>query len=88
MDFGDALKHLKANAHDKNAAITRKGWYNTEARPMVKLQVPDQDSFMTEPYLYMKKTRDGKEVRFPLDLSCESMLATDWLLHDDSIIIK
>lgn len=38
---------------------------------------------MTEPYLYMEKWANGpgsETLRFPLDLSCESILADDWYI--------
>ena len=41
------------------------------------LQRPDENSKMTKPYLYMTKN-EGSDV-FPLDLSCESVLAEDWI---------
>jgi len=77
MNFGQALEHLKNN--DKNAAVTRSDWYGSAASPIVKLQKPDDKSFMSEPYLYMEKTDcNCKQVRFPLDLSCESILSEKW----------
>jgi hypothetical protein len=63
--------------------MTRLGWHGTEASPSIRLQVPDSDSFMTEPYLYMHKYRaDGKIVRFPVTSSPEAMNADDWVECD------
>ena len=69
FDFGRALNHLR-----NGAAATRAGWKNSEIS--VRLQKPTDKSKMTEPYLYMIKG----EKMFPLDLSCESILAEDWYL--------
>lgn len=73
FDFGRALELLK-----QGYKVTRDGWYGSEAGPVVMLQVPDENSKMTKPYLYMSKN-NGKDV-FPLDLSCESVLAEDWMI--------
>lgn len=75
FDFGEALKRLR-----EGHAVTRSGWYDTKAKPTVRLQVPDEHSKMTEPYLYMEKFSEHGVVVFPLDLSCESILATDWIV--------
>ena len=68
MNFGKALEVLK-----EGGIVTRLGWNNDKIK--VKLQTPDANSKMTEPYLYMIK----KDKMFPLDLSCESVLARDWI---------
>ena len=81
--FGHALDLLK-----DGEAVTRENWYGSAARPVVKLQTPDENSKMSLPYLYMEKfvpdntlvLGNHKVVRFPLDLSCESLLAEDWML--------
>lgn len=78
MRFGEALAHLQDNS---DGAITRSDWYQSEAKPIVKLQTPDENSKMTEPYLYMVKLKYGnvnERVAFPLDLSCESILSDKW----------
>lgn len=82
MDFGDALKHLKKSTYSGEKSVTIKGWYGSAANPVVKLQMPDKNSKMTESYLYMEKSRDGELVLFPLDLSCESILSEDWMIVD------
>jgi len=47
----------------------------------IMAQYPDENSKMTEPYLYMvKKVNNGAfgTALFPVDLSCESIFAEDW----------
>jgi hypothetical protein len=81
MDFADALKHLKTSTHSGEKAVTISSWYDSQAKPVVKLQIPDEHSKMTEPYLYMEKNKsDGGKAVFPLDLSCESILSEDWTI--------
>lgn len=81
LTFGLALEALK-----EGFAVTRSGWYNTDAKPVVKLQLPDSNSKMTKSYLYMSKN-GGKDV-FPLDLSCESILAEDWIITNPNTTQK
>lgn len=75
MDFSQALIHLKAGE-----TVSRKGWNNPNIS--VHLQVPDENSKMTKPYLYMEKSNKETPTieRFPLDLSCESIMAEDWFI--------
>ena len=79
MTFGEALEHIKQG---DSYSVTRKNWYGSEASPVVKLQRPDLGSKMTMPYLYMRKNVFGElgYDQFPLDLSCESILAEDWMI--------
>ena len=80
MSFGNALDYLKSGSSGQYV-ITRKDWYGSHSAPVVKLQKPDINSKMTEPYLYMEKHgAAGNIVRFPLDLSCESILADNWMM--------
>ncbi len=67
MNFGQALEALKGGKK-----VTRKGWNNPAIT--IELQVPDANSKMTLPYIYMNKG----ENKFPCDLSCESILGEDW----------
>lgn len=67
LTFGLALEAMK-----KGRIVSRKGWNNPNIT--CKIQFPDENSFMTMPYVFMMKNED----RFPLDLSCESILAEDW----------
>jgi len=83
MNFGKALESLELGG-----TVTRENWNNPSIK--VKLQVPDENSKMTESYLYMEKSikhpsyPESRErdilKRFPLDLSCESVLAKDWII--------
>ena len=67
-DFGWALKQLKRGYRVKRLGWNGKGMY-------LELQVPDVDSKMTLPYIYMK-TADQNLV--PWLASQTDMLATDW----------
>ena len=49
VDFGEALKALKAGKK-----VARKGWNGKGI--FVMLQVPDEHSKMTRPYLYIDTT--------------------------------
>ena len=69
MDFSEILKFMKQGHY-----ATRNGWNNPSIKVFV--QVPDEHSKMTKPYLVMKKGDD----MFPLDLSCESIFAEDWYI--------
>jgi hypothetical protein len=69
MNFGQALDLLK-----NGKKVTRKDW-NRGRDISLELQVPDAHSKMTKPYIFMNKDND----RFPCDLSCESILAEDWI---------
>lgn len=80
MSFGKALDLLKSGEVN---GITRYDWYGSHASPTVRLQRPDEHSKMTEPYLYMEKNGPNDTVmRFPLDLSCESVLSDNWVVVD------
>jgi len=71
-DFQAALTHLK-----NGLKMTREAW---GLYIRVFIQNPDENSKMTEPYLVMEKVKDGNVKMFPLDLSCESVLANDWYI--------
>lgn len=68
MDFGAALVLLK---NGKRA--TREGWNGKGM--WIALQVPDENSMMDRPYIYMK-TVDNQLV--PWVASQSDLLATDW----------
>lgn len=71
MDFGAALMYLRSKEK-----VTRAGW---NGRGMwLALQVPDANSKMTLPYIYMK-TADNNLV--PWLASQTDILATDWEIH-------
>jgi len=67
-DFGEALMALRAGFR-----VTRRGWNGKGM--WVELQVPDAQSKMTLPYIYMH-TASGDKV--PWLASQTDMLAEDW----------
>ena len=83
LTFGQVLEYLKLGESGLRQ-VSRENWYGSKAMPLVKLQKPDENSKMTMPYLYMEKKlptmSGGLRSRFPLDLSCESILAEDWMI--------
>lgn len=69
MDFGEAIRDLKAGG-----SVERMGW---NGRGMhLALQVPDANSKMTLPYIYIK-TVQGDLI--PWLASQADMLADDWI---------
>lgn len=70
MNFGQVLERLKT---DRTYIATRRGWNGKGM--WIALQIPDQASFMTLPYIYMR-TVDGKFV--PWLASQTDLLAEDW----------
>lgn len=70
LNFGEALHAAK---HGR--AVSRAIWPD---HIKVMVQFPDENSWMTKPYLFMEKEENGELVRFPLDLSAESIFAEDW----------
>lgn len=68
MNFGQALQALKDGYR-----VTREGWNGKGM--WLELQVPDENSKMTRPYIYMK-TVDGDLV--PWVASQTDLLAADW----------
>jgi hypothetical protein len=70
MDFGYAISQLK-----NGKTITRNGWNGKGM--WLRLQVPDTNSKMTLPYVYMK-TADNNQV--PWLASQSDILAEDWKL--------
>ena len=77
MDFGQALHELKAGRK-----VARKGWNGKGI--FIKLQLPDQDSKMTSPYIYIDTTglltnnEDAPISLVPWLASQTDMLADDW----------
>jgi len=67
-DFGWALEQLK-----QGKKIQREGWNGKGMWLM--LQVPDKNSKMTLPYIYMKTVQDDL---IPWLASQADMLANDW----------
>ncbi len=69
MDFGDAVKALRDGAR-----LSRAGWNGPGQ--YLELQVPDEHSKMTLPYIYIR-TVQGDLV--PWLASQTDLLATDWM---------
>lgn len=68
MEFGEAIKALK---HGQR--VRRHGW---NGRGMwLRLQVPDEHSKMSRPYIYMKTVDDDL---VPWVASQTDILASDW----------
>jgi len=69
-------------------AVSRTDWSTDVATTVLKLQVPDENSKMTEPYFYkevtFKSAENGiprtKVVRYPYLPSMSDLLAKDWML--------
>jgi hypothetical protein len=70
MDFGDAIRALKAGSR-----VARAGWNGKNMWLM--LQVPDAHSKMTLPYIFMR-TACGNNV--PWLASQTDVLGEDWIL--------
>ena len=79
MDFGKALMALKAGGK-----VARKGWNGVGI--FIELQVPDEHSKMTSPYIYINTTRlqtdnaDAPKSLVPWLASQTDMLADDWVI--------
>ena len=77
MDFGQALTELK-----NGNRVKRKGWNGDGI--FLALQVPDENSFMTQEYIYIDtlglKTNNpnAPKGRVPWLASQTDMLAEDW----------
>ena len=79
FDFGRAIKALLSGKR-----VARKGWNGRGI--FIELQVPDEYSKMTHPYIYMDMTGlqttnpDAPKDRVPWLASQTDMLATDWMI--------
>ncbi len=74
MTFGQAIEYLELGNE-----VFREGWNGKGI--FIKLQVPDKNSFMTEPYIYidtMGLENDNAKMRIPWLASQSDMLAVDW----------
>ena len=77
MDFGQAIWNLK-----NGNRVARKGWNGKGI--FIELQVPDEFSKMTHPYIYINTTGlqttnpDAPKSRVPWFASQTDMLAEDW----------
>lgn len=68
MDFGKALLSLRVSNK-----LRRKGWNGKNM--YIELQVPDENSKMSLPYIFMKTACDNK---VPWLASQTDLLADDW----------
>jgi hypothetical protein len=79
LNFGEAIEALK-----KGECVARRGWNGNGIN--IKLQVPDENSKMTQPYIYIDtfglKTTNPKapKGRVPWLASQTDMLADDWYI--------
>lgn len=77
MNFGQALEKLK-----KGSKVARKGWNGRGI--FIELQVPDEFSKMTHPYIYIDTTglvtdnSNAPKDRVPWLASQTDMLSEDW----------
>lgn len=74
FDFGNALKVLK-----RGEMIARVGW---NAHHTLNLQIPDEHSKMTRPYIYMIIGTDAVDMKgdqLPWVASQTDLLAEDWI---------
>lgn len=77
MDFGEAIRSLKAGIN-----VRRRGWNGKGI--FISLQVPDANSKMTHPYIFIDTTGlqtnnpDAPKDRVPWLASQTDMLADDW----------
>lgn len=77
MNFGNAIEALKAGSK-----VKRKGWNGNGI--FIQLQVPDEHSKMTQPYIYIDTlglqttNPNAPKGRVPWLASQTDMLAEDW----------
>jgi hypothetical protein len=76
MNFGDAIEALKSN--DPGVTKVRRSGWNGKGM-FLCLQVPDANSKMTKPYIYLS-TVDGSLV--PWNPNNLDMLSDDWEICD------
>jgi hypothetical protein len=78
MDFGEAIKKLK-----EGGRVARCGWNGKGI--FIELQVPDEHSKMTSPYIFIDTTGlqtdnpHAPKSRVPWLASQTDMLAEDWV---------
>lgn len=83
FNFGEAIKYLK-----RGFKVARQGWNGRGI--FLELQVPDEHSKMTQPYIYidtlgLKTTNpNAPKGRVPWLASQTDMLAEDWCFVEDS----
>jgi len=74
MTFGEAIECMRDDEGD-GLKVARSGWNGKHM--YIALQMPDENSKMSLPYIYMK-TVDDKLV--PWLASQTDMLSTDWFV--------
>lgn len=72
MDIGDAIEAMRCGK-----VVARAGWNGKNM--WLALQVPDEHSKMTEPYVYMCTAQGGL---IPWLCSQADLLANDWQVVD------
>lgn len=81
FNFGEAIKYLK-----RGLKVARKGWNGVGI--YLELQVPDEHSKMTQPYIYINTNSlvtdnpDAPKGRVPWFASQTDMLADDWIFAE------
>lgn len=73
LSFGKVIDFF-IDYPDSNLCFTREGWNGKDM--YITLQCPDENSKMTQPYVYMK-TAEGNLV--PWVASQTDLLAEDWI---------
>ena len=76
MNFGEAIQAMKEGKKTQRTGWNGKGLW-------LELQVPDENSKMTLPYIYMNYPTDAINTpgaRVPWLASQTDMLAEDWLI--------
>lgn len=79
IDFGAAIRYLK-----EGRKVARKGWNGKGI--FLELQVPDEYSKMSHPYIYIDTTglqsdnKDAKRNLVPWLASQTDMLSEDWII--------
>jgi len=76
LSFSQVLNEMLAN---EDSVYTRKGWNSQDQ--WIALQVPDVNSKMTKPYIYIR-TVQGDLI--PWLASQSDMLAFDWFLNTEA----
>ena len=79
--FGGALEHLKAG-HE----VSRLGWNGKGMR--LKLQVPDANSKMTLPYIYIEYPVNPEHHAHPQGCKVPWLASQTDLLADDWVVVQ
>lgn len=76
FDFGEALKRLK-----KGKKVARVGWNGKGM--WLELQMPDEHSKMTEPYIYIEYPPNPEHHFYPNGSRCPWLASQTDLLRED-----